>query len=209
MDVTDDSAETQRLLEEARKGDAHAFDQLFARHRSALCEIIELRLDARLRARIDASDVVQETQLEAFRRLADYLERQPMPFRLWLRKTAHERLLMFQRRHIHARRRTTSREVPLPDRSASVLAQQLMAGGSTPSQRLKKEELARSLRQALAKLADTDREILLMRNYENLSYEEIAQILDLDAATARKRHGRALIRLHRILSDGGLTESQL
>jgi RNA polymerase sigma-70 factor (ECF subfamily) len=208
-EVTPDSAETQRLLEEARTGDPQAFNRLFARHRSALREVVEIRMDPRLRARVDPSDVVQETQMEAFRRLADYLDRRPMPFRLWLRKTAQERLLMLQRQHIHAARRATGREVPLPDRSSLLLAQKLLASGSSPSQRLDREELARRMHQALAKLAEIDREVLLMRNYENLSYQEIGHLLDLDAATARKRHGRALIRLHKILSEGGLTESNL
>jgi RNA polymerase sigma-70 factor (ECF subfamily) len=207
--LTPDSEETQRLLEEARTGDPQAFDRLFGRHRASLREVIDIRMDPRLRARMDPSDVVQETHLEAFRRLADYLERRPMPFRLWLRKTAHERLYLLQRRHIHAARRATEREVPLPDRSSLVLAERLLASGSAPAEHLSREERARLVRQALNQLAEMDREILLMRNFENLSYQEVSHLLDIDAAAARKRHGRALIRLHKILSEGGLTESNL
>ena len=118
-----DSADTQQLLEQARTGDARAFKQLFSRYRAYLRQAVELRMDARLRARLDASDVVQETQMEAFRRLADYLERRPMPFRLWLRKTAHERLLMLRRQHVEASRRSVLREVGLPDGSSLLLAQ--------------------------------------------------------------------------------------
>src|SRR5262249_54789280 len=101
-EVTPDSVETERLLEEARTGDPQAFNRLFVRHRSPIRGVIEIRMDPRLRARVDPSDVVQETQMEAFRRLADYLERRPMPFRLWLRETAQERLQMLQRRHVRA-----------------------------------------------------------------------------------------------------------
>jgi RNA polymerase sigma-70 factor (ECF subfamily) len=207
--VTPDSAETQRLLEEVRNGGPEAFNRLFARHRPGLRELVELRMDPRLRARVDPSDVVQETQLEAFRRLADFLDRRPMPFRLWLRKTAQERLLMLQRRHVHAARRATEREVPLPDRSSHLLAQRLLASGPTPVQQLGREELSRRLQQALARLTEADREILLMRTLEDLSYQEIGYLLEIDAAAARKRHGRALIRLHKILSEDGLTESNL
>ena len=207
--VAPDSAETQRLLEEARSGDPQAFNRLFGRHRSSLREVIEIRLDPRLRARVDPSDVVQETQMEAFRRLADYLERRPMPFRLWLRKTAQERLHMLHRQHVKAARRATGREVPLPDRSSLVLAERLLASASASAEHLGREELARRLRQALDQLGEMDREVLLMRNFENLSYQEISHLLDIDAPAARKRHGRALIRLHKILSEGGLTGSNL
>src|SRR5262245_15314 len=104
MAVEPDSAETQRMLEQAQAGDVEARDQLLARHRPFLHRVVELRLDPRLRARVDASDIVQEVQLDAFRRLPDYLERRPMPFRLWLRKTANERLLKIQRRHLEVGR---------------------------------------------------------------------------------------------------------
>src|SRR5438093_34489 len=99
-----DSKETSALLERIKAGDDRAFDALFARHRDSLRAFIDLRLDPRIRARVDPSDVVQETQLEAYHRLRDYLERAPMPFRVWLRKTAYERLLKMQRHHAAARR---------------------------------------------------------------------------------------------------------
>ena len=83
-DPTPDTAETRGLLEQARAGDRRAFEQLFAQHRAYLRQSIALRLDPRVRPRVDPSDVVQETQLEAFDRLRDYLKRQPMPFRTWL-----------------------------------------------------------------------------------------------------------------------------
>src|SRR5260370_42479653 len=99
-DVTPDSAETQDLLRRARAGDQTAFERLFAEHRPQLRRFVELRLDPKLRARIDASDVVQETQMEVLGRLADYLQRQPLPFRLCLRKTAYDPLLQTRRRHV-------------------------------------------------------------------------------------------------------------
>src|SRR5262249_17734926 len=112
--LTTGSAEINRLLERVEAGDRQAFDELFATHRPYLRQLIELRLDQRVRTRVDPSDIVQETQLEAFRRLDDYLARRPMSFRLWLRKTACERLIMAHRFHLKARRRTVGREIPLP-----------------------------------------------------------------------------------------------
>jgi RNA polymerase sigma-70 factor (ECF subfamily) len=206
-ELTPDSAETQRLLDQVRAGDRLAFELLFTRHRPFLRQVVELRLDPRLRTRVDPSDIVQETQLEAFRRLADYLERQPMPFRLWLRKTACERLLMAQRHHVGAARRAVGREVHLPDASSLQLAQQLLAAGSTPSQRLDRDEMAGRVREAVARLSETDREILLLRNLEMLSNLEAAHVLQIDPATASQRYGRALLRLRKLLVAGGLMES--
>src|SRR5206468_10033529 len=110
----------------------------------------------------DPSDVVQETQIDAFRRLADFLERRPMPFRLWLRKTAYDRLLKLRRHHVATARRTVEREAPLPKGSSVSLGRQLVVGGSTPSQRLDREQIARQVRQAVAQLPENDRELLIM-----------------------------------------------
>jgi RNA polymerase sigma-70 factor (ECF subfamily) len=203
-----DSVATQSLLEQARAGDRQAFEQLFARYRPYLRRFIELRLDAKLRARVDASDVVQETQLEVFRRLTDFLERQPMSFHLWLRKTAHERLLKVRRCHVETAQRAVGREVPLPDHSSLLLVQQLLAPGSTPSERLDKREIACRVRQAVAQLPETDREVILMRNFEGLSNQEVAQVLEIDPVAASQRFGRALLRLRKLLLESGLMESQ-
>lgn len=86
-EVVPDSAATQELLREAGAGSAQAYDRLFARHRARLHEFVALRLDPRLRPRIDADDVVQETQLEAFRRLSEFLTQRPMP-RVWSIRTS-------------------------------------------------------------------------------------------------------------------------
>jgi RNA polymerase sigma-70 factor (ECF subfamily) len=207
--VTPDSAATQRLLQQVRAGDRQAFEQLLAEHRPYLRQVVELRLGPKLRPRVDPSDVVQEAQIEAARRLDAYLEQAPLPFRLWLRQLAHDRLLMLQRRHVQAARRAVDREVALPEGSSLLLAQQLLAAGSTPSHQLGQQELAQRVRQAVARLPDADREVLLMRTFEGLSFEEVGCLLEMNPAAARKRHGRALLRLHKILSEGGLTESQL
>jgi RNA polymerase sigma-70 factor (ECF subfamily) len=97
----------------------------------------------------------------------------------------------------------------LPERSSLVLARQLLARGSTPSERLNQEELVRRVRQAVSQLPEMDREVLLMRTFEGLSFEEVAWMLKIDPAAARKRHGRALLRLGKILSEFGLKESDL
>jgi RNA polymerase sigma-70 factor (ECF subfamily) len=201
-EVTPDSVETQQLLQAVRMGDRAAYDRLFDLHRASLRQMVERRLDLRLCARIDPSDVVQEAQMEAFRRLPDYMERQPMPFRLWLRKTALERLSNLQRNHLAAARRSVRREVPIPDRSSFELAQRLVASGASPSAHLAARDLARQIQQALAQLPPADREVLLLRYVEQFSNQEVAYLLGIDLSAASKRHGRALLRLQKLLCLG-------
>src|SRR5665213_414678 len=189
-----DSAEVLALLSQARAGEKHAFDRLFALCESQLRRFVDLRLDPKLRPRVDPSDIVQEAHLEAFRRLDDFLETPTLPFKLWLRQITLDRLLMMRRRHVGAARRSLAREAALPDGSSCSLARQLIAAGSTPSQQVGREELARRVREAVALLAEADREIILMRTFESLSFEEIAHLIGVEAAAARKRHGRALLR---------------
>jgi RNA polymerase sigma-70 factor (ECF subfamily) len=208
VEVRPDSGETLYLLDRIRSGERAAFDSLFGRHQLWLRRLVQLRMDTRLKARLDPSDVVQETQLEAFRRLNTFLQQPPMPFRLWLRKTLEERLLMAERRHLGAARRTVDREAFVSDSSSEQSGRQLAGTDPTPSQQFVRDELTLRVREAMGLLPEQDREILLMRTYEQLSYTEVAYILEIDAATARKRHGRALLRLHRVLVDRGLTDSQ-
>jgi RNA polymerase sigma-70 factor (ECF subfamily) len=203
-----DSDDTEQLLRLARAGDAQAFENLFARHRAYLCQVITFRIDPRIRPRLDPSDVVQEAQLEAFRRFRDFLERRPMSFRLWLRKTACERLGMLQRYHREAARRSVDREVGLPGQSALRVVEQLLAGGSTPSQNLDRAETARRVGEVLAQLSDTDREVLLLRNLEALSNQEVAEVLEIEPVAASQRYGRALLRLRKLLLASGLLESR-
>jgi RNA polymerase sigma-70 factor (ECF subfamily) len=202
-DVTPDSAETCRLLEQVGQGDRAALDALLARHRPGLLAFVQVRLDPKVRGRLDPSDVVQEAQLEAARRMDDFLARRPMPFHLWVRKAAYERLLNARRDHRRARR-SVEREEALPDGSSLLLARPLLSGGQTPSQEAEARETAEKVARAVAGLDQADREVLLMRHAEGRSHDEIACLLDVTPAAARKRYGRALIRLQKVLSDLGL-----
>ncbi|MBP7937624.1 MAG: sigma-70 family RNA polymerase sigma factor [Phycisphaerae bacterium] len=204
--LTTDSELTKRLLGHVREGHPAAMDELFARYRAFLRQVIELRLDPKLRQRLDASDVVQEAQIEASRRMPAYLEDPPIPFRLWLRQIAFDRLIMMRRRHVEAGRRALGRELPLPDESSAQLGQRLLARGSAPSQQLARRELGGQVRRAIARLGDDDREILLMRNFEGLSNQEVARVFSIEPGTASKRYGRALLKLRELLLDEGFTE---
>jgi len=206
-DVAADSAETVRLLEQVVQGDSQALDSLLARYRPRLHAFVRVRLDPRVRSRLDASDVVQEVQLRIAGRIGEFLERRPMPFHLWARKLAYERLLNAQRGHRAAARRSVDREVALPDRSSLLLAQPLLARGTSVSRRLAALEYAERVSRAVAELPADDREILLMRHVEQLPYKEIACLLEIESAAARKRYGRALLRLRTALIRHRLLES--
>src|SRR5207249_1256497 len=95
-------ADTDLLLDQAAHGDRGARQQLLARHRARLRRMVGLRLDRRLAARLDPSDVVQEALAEADRRLSEYLRRRPVPFYPWLRGLAWDRLIELHRRHVGA-----------------------------------------------------------------------------------------------------------
>ena len=143
--------------------------------------------------------------MDALNRLDDYLQRRPMPLRLWLRKTTHERLLDVHRRHRQAVRREVGREVGLPERSSLQLARHLWASGTSPSGQAARREFADRVRAAVVRLPELDREILLMRALEGMSYEDVGQILEISPTAARKRYGRALLRLQKYLPDTGTT----
>jgi RNA polymerase sigma-70 factor, ECF subfamily len=206
-DDTQGVSETERLLSLVAQGDRSAFDRLFAVHREYLRKVVALRLDRRLRARVDPSDVVQDAQMEAYRRMPDYLARRPMTFRLWLRKTAQERLIMAERNHLRAARRSVGREAAAPSDGEMELVGRLLAPGSTPSQGIDRRERAICVQAAVAQLSPSDREILVLRNLEELSNREAATVLGIDPAAASQRYGRALIRLRKVLAAFGLTES--
>jgi RNA polymerase sigma-70 factor (ECF subfamily) len=204
-----ESTETLRLLQQVRAGEQKARERLFARHRPFLRRLVAMRADPRLRARLDPSDIVQETQLEALRRLDDYLEKPKLCFRLWLRQIAYDRLLHLWREHLKARRRSVEREVYLPEGSSLQLARQLLSAAPGPSVELLNKEFARRVREAVHLLPEADREMVLLRNFEGLSNQEAAELLDLKPATASQRYGRALIRLREILLNRGISEPEI
>jgi RNA polymerase sigma-70 factor (ECF subfamily) len=202
--------ETGDLLRRAGDGDPHAFVELFGRHRAALHRAVARRLGGMLRAKIDPSDVVQDIQIDAFGRLGDYLGRRPMPFRLWLFRSAIDRVSKL-RRHAVAARRDFGRERPLSllDSSSPSPARPVRSAGPTPSQQAAARDAASRLHAALGRLPEPDRALLNMRAFEGLSYEQAGSRLGIDPAAARKRYGRALLRLRTRLLAEGLTESQL
>ena len=198
------SPETLELLDQARGGDHAAADRLLASHREPVRRMIDLRLDPAIAARVDASDVVQEVLLEASRRLDKYLRDPAMPFHLWLRHIAKDHIIDAHRRHRQAQRRGVDREQPLvpaglKDHSSVELAAQFIDQELTPASAAMKQELERRLHVALGALDEDDRDILLMRHFEQLSNQDVAALLGLSEAAASMRHLRALRKLRELL----------
>lgn len=195
---------TDRLLEDARQGGPQAVDRLLSEFREPLRQVIGLRLDPAVARRVDASDIVQDVLLEANQRLTDYLKRADMPFHLWLRHLAQDRIIDTHRRHRLAQRRSLDREQPLvrpalSDESSQMLMAQLVDPEQTPASEAIRRELQRRIDDAIDQLSDDDREIILMRHHEALTNQEVAQALNLTEAAASMRYLRALRRLRAVL----------
>jgi RNA polymerase sigma-70 factor (ECF subfamily) len=209
--MADNSADTLRLIERARAGEADALNEIFARHRDRLRRMVEVRLDWRLQARVDASDVIQEAYLEAAARLDEFLKEPRLPLFLWLRLVVGERLLKLQRHHLGAQMRDAGREVSLyrqalPTASSAALAAQLLGRQTSPTQAVVRAERVLRLQEAINGLDPVDREVLALRHFEELTRAETAQALGITEAAAAKRYVRALKRLKESLADlpGGL-----
>lgn len=204
--MTTETPETERLIERARAGDHAARHDLLDRHRDRLRRMVALRLDRRLAARLDPSDVVQEALADAAGRLSGYLRDRPLPFYPWLRRLAWDRLVELHRHHGRARR-TVAREAParldLPDESAAVLAGRLAAHGTSPSRALLHRELSERVRAALDALGPRDREVLALRYLEQLTTAETAAVLDIGEGAVKSRLTRAILRLRDQLDEEG------
>jgi RNA polymerase sigma-70 factor (ECF subfamily) len=203
--------DSDELLRAAGHGDGSARHRLLARHRSRLRQMVAVHLDRRLAARIDPSDVVQETFIDAARNLSDYLRERPLPFYPWLRQLAWQRLERLHRDHIRRHRRSVLREegpgqLSL-DHSADALVNLLKASGTSPSRQLIRDEMSRRVQDALSQLSPNDRELLIMRYLEEMSAAEIGAVLGIGAGAVRTRHVRALARLRSLLDDDRSQES--
>jgi RNA polymerase sigma-70 factor (ECF subfamily) len=197
--------EVELLLAHASAGDQAAAQQLLALHRTRLRSMIALRLDRRLSARVDPSDVLQETFAEAHQKLPEYLQTRPIPFYPWLRRIAWEKIVHLHRQHLMAQARAVTREeqyqAALPDESVLDLGRRLLAGGASPSQHVLEQELKTRVRAALAQLDPRDREVIVLRFLEQLSVEETAATLEISSQAVKSRQRRALERFAQIVGD--------
>jgi RNA polymerase sigma-70 factor (ECF subfamily) len=213
--MSGEPSQLDELRREAGRGDRRLFSQLLAEHRSRLRRAVSLRIDRRLQGRLDPSDVIQDAYLEASTRLGEYLRQQNMPFFIWLRLITLQKLALLHRRHLGTQARDAGREVALfhgalPEATSTALAAQLLGRIASPSEAALASERRQRLQEGLERLDPIDREVLVLRHFEELTNLETAQVLQLKPSAASNRYIRALKRLEDILSsmsDGSGEES--
>ncbi len=168
--------------------------------------MVRLRLDARLAGRLDPSDVLQEAFLDVARRFPEYVAAPAVPFYVWLRSLTGQRLIDLHRQHLGAKMRDAGQEVSLyrgalPQASSASLAQQLLAGLTSPTQAAIRAEMQLKLQEALNGMDPMDREVVVLRHFEELNNVETAAVLGIEPPAASKRYLRAIRRLKVILDQ--------
>ncbi len=200
-----EAEKTHELLDLVRDGDDLATGRLLERHRDALHRMAEMRLDPKIRQRIDASDIIQEVMIEANRRLQTYLENPIMPFHLWLRQMTTDRIIDAHRRHRVSKKRSVDLEqAPVVasnlDHSTIQFGPQITDGELTPAAAAIRNELQRKFEEAVDEMDDIDKEIIVMRHFEKLTNQEVAHVLKLSEPAASMRYLRAMRRLRQKFS---------
>lgn len=201
MGLSKDSEQTESLIQRIAAGSPSAIERLLAIHRPYLKRVVQSRITKQLLPRVDASDIVQETQLVIANRITNFAKNRPTSFRIWIRQEAIEQLIDHHRRHIGAQKRSVTREQNISDVSGLAIAQSLVS--NSPSKNVRNEETRERVFGLIERMSSRDREVLSMRHVEGLSNKEVADVLQVDQNTCRQRYGRALRRLHQmILRDG-------
>ena len=192
--------EVSELIQRCRKGESLALDDLFNRYRQYLRLLAEAQLGRRLRTKCDASDLVQQTLLEAYKDFAGFQGAHEGELLAWLRRIlAHN--LCNEARRFAAQQRDAAREISLEqlcagvDRSSLALGRCLAADGPTPSSLAARHEASVRLAETLARLPENYQTVILLRVFEGLSAEEVAQRMESTAGAVRMLQLRALTAL--------------
>ncbi len=211
--MSDDAPELVERLQRANQGDEQTLTDILSEFRGRLKRMVSLRMDHRLQGRVDPSDVLQEAFLEVSDRLPTYMGDRSMPFFIWVRFITAQRLNILHRRHLGTQRRDAKREISInrssaPEVNSGVLAAHLIGRHSTPSKAIQRAERKLRLEEALESMEPIDREILVLRHFEELTNSECALVLDISSTAANNRYIRALRRLREVLASmpGGVEE---
>lgn len=192
------------LLRNASSDQQGAFNEILLKHRERLKRMVAVRMNPKLQGRLDASDVIQETFIEATRTLTAYMNKPTLPVFLWLRQLTGQKLIQAHRRHLSAQRRDASLEESIyggaPAANSESLSCHLMDSLTSPSAVAEKNESKAALMQALESMDELDREILTLRHFEQLNSREVSEVLGMSYDAVRKRYIRALEKLHHLLT---------
>lgn len=199
-------APASELLNLARSGDKAALERLLAEQRECLRRMVQVRLDARIQARLDPSDILQEAYLEVANRVNDIPSTEKMPFAVWMRLIVSEKIVDAHRQHLGVQARDPRREISLGGHSFETATSQCIAAylvGSeiSPSGAAMHAETIERVQQALDRMDALDREVICLRNIEQLNRQETAAVLNLSEPAAAKRYLRALKKLRELLGS--------
>jgi len=204
-DSANSGEELDALLQRSRNGDEAAWGEVLVAQQDRLLRMVRLRLDPRLSARIEPADVIQESFAQATTRRAEYFRLDAMPFFVWLRLITVQKLAELHRHHLGVKARDAARDVsmftPGSPATSAVLATRLLGQTTTPSQQAARDEIEERVREVLDGMEDVDREIIALRNFEQLSNIEAAGVIGIGASTASSRYLRALKKLKAILGE--------
>jgi RNA polymerase sigma-70 factor (ECF subfamily) len=199
------------LLQTALGGDENALAVLVERHRGRLERMVRLRMDSRLQGRIDPADVVQDAYLSVRGKFPQYAADPRMPFFLWLRLEVSQKLVDVHRYHLQTQMRDAGQEISLhrgalPPVSSLSLAEQLLGKLTSASHAAMRAELKLRVQEALNGMDPQDREVLVLRHFEELSNAETAAVLGIKPSAACNRYVRALKRIKEVFESmpGGI-----
>lgn len=198
--------EAAELLARIRRGDADALAIVFDAHRERLRRMVQFRMDARLRGRVDADDILQEAYLDAAQRAENLRGDQEQSGFIWLRLIVNQTMINVHRRHLGAKMRDAAREAhrsaahESTSTAGSIIAN-LLGKITSPTEAARRVEFQHQLEQGLAAMDPLDREVLALRHFEELSNNEVALELEMQPKAASMRYVRALKRLKDLLAN--------
>jgi RNA polymerase sigma-70 factor (ECF subfamily) len=213
--MDNDTPAIDDLLRQARAGDRAAVQRLLERYRDFVRLLVRSRGRGQLKARLDSSDIVQETLLRVAQNLPQFEGEHEEEWRAWLGRIAEREVIHQVRHHLGAAKRAVSREQPLGragDRSSITgsarLDQWLLKTQSSPSLVAMRKERALLLSDVLARLPDDYREVLILRHLEGLDFPEVAARMSRSAGAVRVLWTRALKKLRAELAQNPQLNSQ-
>ena len=198
-----DGDDVTGLLEQARAGDAAARERLFARCRDYLGLAARARVEGWLRAKVDASDLVQQTLLEAHRGFGRFQGATEAEWLAWLRRILDHNAADFVRRYRGTGKRQVGREVPLATGSTVNGCPEPAAGDESPSAVAVRREGELRLAEALAQLSPDHREVVLLRNLQRLLFDEVARRMNRSRPAAQMLWMRAIQKLQEVMNGNG------
>ncbi|MBI1371555.1 MAG: sigma-70 family RNA polymerase sigma factor [Phycisphaera sp.] len=202
----DIAGDTAAAIARVAAGDEQALAAAFSRHRQRLWQMVSFRMDRRLHGRVDPDDILQESFLDAAKRIEHFNGDNDESLYLWLRLIVQQTMIDIHRRHIGAAKRNAAREVRMnrpafPQATSKSLSQQLVGSITSPSRAVQRAELITQMEHAIGKMDEIDREVLALRHFEEMSNKEVAMTLGIEEKAASIRYVRALRRLKAILAE--------